>query len=216
MKIGVLDLQGSVIEHINILNKCGAIAVAVKYPQELDGLAGLIIPGGESTVIGRLMRRYNFTDKIKQLAVKGGLAVYGTCAGMVLLSAHINSEEVNDYKLGLIDIEVKRNAFGRQQESFEADINIKEIADKPYPAVFIRAPIINKTSEGVEILAEYEGKIIAARQNNILVSSFHPELTDDVRFHKYFITMCQTRNHREHRVNAERTQRILTRRCASK
>lgn len=187
MKIGVLDLQGSVIEHINILNKCGVLAIAVKYPQELDNLSGLIIPGGESTVIGRLMRRYDFIDKIKRLAEKGGLAVYGTCAGMVLLSSRVNSEEVNDYKLGLIDIETQRNAFGRQQESFEADINIKEVGDKPYPAVFIRAPIISKPGRGVTILAEYEGRIIAARQNNILVSSFHPELTEDIRFHKYFV-----------------------------
>lgn len=206
MKIGVLDLQGSVIEHINILNKCGAHAVAVKYPQELDELSGLIIPGGESTVIGRLMRRYNFTDKIKRLAAKGDLAVYGTCAGMVLLSSGVNSEEVDDYKLGLIDIEVERNAFGGQQESFEADINIKEVGDKPYPAVFIRAPIINKAGKGVDVLAKYEGRIIAARQNNILVSSFHPELTEDIRFHEYFIIMCQIKNHREHRERGKTTE----------
>lgn len=191
MKIGVLDLQGSVIEHINILKNCGAETVAVKYPDQLDSLQGLIIPGGESTVIGRLISRYNFKDKIKQLATSGALAVYGTCAGMVLLSSKVNSSDVEPYKLDLINIDVLRNAFGRQKESFEADIAINILGEKAYHAIFIRAPIITKTEKGVEILARYEDKIIAARQNNILVSSFHPELSTDKRFHEYFIKIAK-------------------------
>lgn len=187
MKIGVLALQGSVAEHINILKKCGVKAETIKYPFQLDSLDGLIIPGGESTTIGRLLNRYNFTDKIKYLALSGKLAVYGTCAGMVLLSSNPNSCDVESYKLGLIDIEVTRNAFGRQAESFEAPLNINELGKNPYRAVFIRAPIINKAGKDVKILAVYDGKIVAAEHNNILVSSFHPELTEDTRFHKYFI-----------------------------
>lgn len=187
MKIGVLALQGSVTEHINILKKCGVKSETIKYPLQLDSLDGLIIPGGESTTIGRLLYRYNFTDKIKHLALSGKLAVYGTCAGMVLLSSKPNSCDVEPYKLGLIDIEVTRNAFGRQTESFEAYLDINELGENPYRAVFIRAPIINKAGKGVRILAVYDGKIVAAEHNNILVSSFHPELTEDTRFHKYFI-----------------------------
>lgn len=190
MKIGVLALQGSVAEHLSLLKKCGVFPVAVKYPEELENLSGLIIPGGESTAIGRLLSRYKFIDKIKKLAKEKKLAVYGTCAGLVLVSSRSAKGEVEPFKLDLINIEVIRNAFGRQCESFEAGLGVSGFNGKPFPAVFIRAPIISKAEETVTVLAKYEDKIVAARQDNILVTSFHPELTNDKRFHEYFITMA--------------------------
>ena len=161
-------------------------ALPVRLPQELEKLDGLIIPGGESTSISRLMLDYNLTDEMKNLA-QNGLPVFGTCAGMILLANEISDgEEVKP--LGLMKIRVRRNAFGRQRESFEADLSIPVLGEKPFPGVFIRAPFIEQTNSKVEILAKLDDDtIVAARQGKLLVSSFHPELTDDLRFHQYFL-----------------------------
>ncbi|MFH1453652.1 MAG: pyridoxal 5'-phosphate synthase glutaminase subunit PdxT [Armatimonadota bacterium] len=187
MRIGVLALQGAISEHINLLKKCGVEPVEVKYPDQLDSISGLILPGGESTAIGRLLERYSFIEKIKDLAKKGRIALYGTCAGMVLLSTDTGCGEVSPYTLGLMDIRVKRNAFGRQRESFEAGLKVSGLGEKDFPAVFIRAPVVSEAGKDVEILSKYENRIVAVRQGNILAASFHPELTGDKRFHEYFI-----------------------------
>ncbi len=185
MKIGVLASQGAFVEHIAILRQLKDDAVPVRLPGELDGLDGLIIPGGESTSISKLMLDYNLIDKLKNLA-KNGLPIFGTCAGMILLAKEIPGSEVEP--LGLMKIRVRRNAFGRQRESFETELSIPVLGEKPFPAVFIRAPVIEQVNSGVEILARLEdGTIVAARQGKLLVSAFHPELTNDLRFHQYFL-----------------------------
>jgi 5'-phosphate synthase pdxT subunit len=185
MKIGVLASQGAFIEHINTLNKLGVEAIPVRLPGQLAGLDGLIIPGGESTTISKLLKDYDLFDLIKQLA-RDGMPVFGTCAGMILLAKEIPDHSVEP--LGLIDITVRRNAFGRQTDSFEADIPIPALGKKPFHAVFIRAPLIEKTNGTVEVLARLEnGTAVAAREGRYLVTAFHPELTDDLRFHRYFL-----------------------------
>lgn len=185
MKIGVLASQGAFAEHIAVLRQLGVKTVPVRLPQELMGLDGLIIPGGESTSIGRLVLAYDLVGGIKDLA-RDGLPVFGTCAGMILL-AKKNSDAYPE-PLELMDITVRRNAFGRQKESFETELLIPVLGEKPFPGVFIRAPLIEQVDDGVEILARLaDGALVAARQNNLLVSAFHPELTDDLRFHQYFL-----------------------------
>ncbi|MFQ6122799.1 MAG: pyridoxal 5'-phosphate synthase glutaminase subunit PdxT [Dehalococcoidales bacterium] len=185
MKIGVLASQGAFVEHIAVLRQLGVEAVPVRLPQELTGLDGLIIPGGESTSISRLMLDYNLVSKIKNLA-KDGLPIFGTCAGMILL-AKKNSDSYPE-PLGLMDIIVRRNAFGRQRESFEAELLIPVLGEKLFPGVFIRAPVIERINGEVEILAKLaDGTKVAARQGKLLATAFHPELTDDLRFHQYFL-----------------------------
>ena len=184
-KIGVLALQGAFVEHIQFLRKLDVDALSVRLPQELEGLDGLVIPGGESTAIAKLMQSYNLTKTIQEL-VSCGLPVFGTCAGMILLSK--SASQLNSERIGAIDIEVTRNAFGRQIDSFETDIPIPSLGERAFHAVFIRAPLITKTGPGVEILARLEdGVSVAARQGKVVVCAFHPELTDDVRFHRYFL-----------------------------
>jgi len=190
MKIGVLASQGAFAEHIAALSQLGAEAVPVRLPRELDGLDGLIIPGGESTSIIRLMRDYRLIGEIKDLA-RNGLPVFGTCAGMILLANEVSGGN-NTELLGVMKIRVKRNAFGRQRESFEAEISIPVLGEEPFPGVFIRAPIIELANSDVEILARLDdGACIAARQDKLLASAFHPELTDDLRFHQYFLDIAQ-------------------------
>jgi len=195
--IGVLALQGSFIEHMAVLVRLGVEPPAVKLPKDLVGLDGLIIPGGESTTIGKLAATYELIDELKRLA-EDGLPIWGTCAGMILLAQEI--EGANQPHLGLMDIVVERNAFGRQVESFEADILIpaldlvssEEEKGKRFHAIFIRAPSIKRVGEGVEVLASLdEGIIVAARQRNLLATAFHPELTEDTRFHRYFLKMIE-------------------------
>ncbi len=197
-RIGVLALQGSFIEHIAILERLGVEPPAVKLPKDLVGLDGLIIPGGESTTIGKLAATYRLKDEIKRLG-EDGLPVWGTCAGMIMLAREI--EAATQPHLGLMDIEVSRNAFGRQVESFEADLVIsalesvssEEEKGKGFRAVFIRAPSIKRVGEGVEVLATLdEGVIVAAQQRNLLATAFHPELTEDTRFHRYFLKMVES------------------------
>lgn len=191
VRIGVLALQGAVREHIQHIEALGAVGMAIKRPRELKEIAGLIIPGGESTTIGKLMVEYEFIDAIRDFHA-AGKPIYGTCAGMILLAKTIT--EGDQPLLSLMDIEARRNAFGRQRESFEADLAIKGIGS--FKAIFIRAPWIESVGEGVDTLAEFDtiehGNVkVMARQGSLLASAFHPELTGDVRVHKYFLNMIK-------------------------
>ena len=186
MRIGVLASQGAFVEHIVMLRQLEVEAVPVRLLGELDGVDGLIIPGGESTSISKLMRDYDLINEVKSLA-REGLPIFGTCAGMILLASEISDSDVEP--LSVMDIAVRRNAFGRQRDSFEAELSIPVLGEKPFPGVFIRAPIIVRVNGGVEILASLGDAIVAAREGKLLASAFHPELTDDLRFHQYFLDM---------------------------
>jgi 5'-phosphate synthase pdxT subunit len=192
MKIGVLALQGAYIEHARVLSKLGIEAIEVRLPCHLGGLAGLIIPGGESTTILKLMHIYSIFEPLREL-ILAGFPVLGTCAGMICLSNRVsNSQQSVLQPLAVMDIDVKRNAFGRQVDSFEEDLKIAGLGREHYHAVFIRAPLIEKVGPAVKVLGRLsEGRIVSAQQGNLLVSSFHPELTDDLRFHKYFLKMAR-------------------------
>jgi 5'-phosphate synthase pdxT subunit len=187
VKIGVLALQGAVAEHLRMLQLAGVEAVPIKKVSQLVDISGLIIPGGESTTIGKLIRQYGFLEPLLDLARKG-FPLFGTCAGMIILAKNIAGQ--TDVHLGLMDIHVQRNAFGRQRESFETDLHIDEVAPD-FRAVFIRAPLILEVDEKVKVLAKHQDQIVAARQKNYLVASFHPELTDDARLHAFFVQMVQ-------------------------
>lgn len=187
MKIGVLASQGAYAEHIAKLEQLGVEAVPVRLPADLDGLDGLVIPGGESTSISRLNAHYKLTGKIRKLA-GDGFPVLGTCAGMILLG---RQKEASLETLGLMDITVRRNAFGRQTESFETELDVPVLGGKPFPAVFIRAPLMEEVNGSVEVLVRLaDGTIVAARQGNLVALAFHPELTDDLRFHRYFLDIA--------------------------
>jgi 5'-phosphate synthase pdxT subunit len=188
MKIGVLALQGAFREHARMLQQLGADTVLVKLPKHLDGIEGLVIPGGESTTIGKLMREYDLLEPIRAMGQEG-LPVFGTCAGMIVMAKEIEGAE--EPHLGLMSVRVNRNSFGRQRESFETELDMPAIGEEPYPAVFIRAPHVTKVGEGVDVLARYGDRIVAAREKNFLALSFHPELTDDSRIHKYFLSMVE-------------------------
>jgi 5'-phosphate synthase pdxT subunit len=195
MTIGVLALQGDFQEHCVMLHSLGVATREVRLPEHLTGLAGLIVPGGESTTIGKIARAYDLIEPIRALAL-AGLPVWGTCAGMILLAQDIGGEPPY---LGLMPISVKRNAFGRQIASFEADLEVPALAElgsavtvRSYHAVFIRAPLIAAVGVGVDPLARLaDGTIVAARMGNLLVTSFHPELTPDTRFHALFVTSTE-------------------------
>lgn len=189
MKIGVLALQGAFREHEQMLRKLDSETVQVRREHDLEGIDGLIIPGGESTTIGKLLIEWQLFDKIKEMGASG-LPVFGTCAGMILLAKDIvNSDQP---RLGLMDMLAHRNAFGRQVDSFEADIGVPCLGPEPFRAVFIRAPYIMKAVPGVEVLARYGDKIVAARQGRFLAAAFHPELTDDPRMHRYFVNIIKS------------------------
>jgi 5'-phosphate synthase pdxT subunit len=185
MKIGVLALQGSVIEHVKMLKKCRVEPVIVRLPRDLNDINGLIIPGGESTTIGKLIKKYGFDKEIKR-RYKEGMPIYGSCAGAILLAKNIIDSK--QPKLGLMNISVKRNDYGRQVDSFEAELNI---FDKPFKGIFIRAPVIDSMHNGCKMLAEFDNKPVMVEQNNLLISTFHPELTGDLRIHKYFVDMVE-------------------------
>jgi pyridoxal 5'-phosphate synthase pdxT subunit len=188
MKIGVLALQGAFREHIEALRELGVEAVEVRLPEQLEGLDGLIIPGGESTTIGKLAVHYGLQEAIRRY-LGAGKPVYGTCAGMIMLSKDSGSDQP---LLGVMDIKVARNAFGRQIDSFETDLDVPELGKEPFPAVFIRAPKIESVGPDVDVLAKLDdGTPVAAREGNLLVTAFHPELTDDLRFHRYFLAMVE-------------------------
>jgi 5'-phosphate synthase pdxT subunit len=184
VKIGVLALQGAVAEHIQMLSSLGAEAVPVRLPSELEGLDALIIPGGESTTISKLLYDYGLMEPIRRLAKKG-FPIFGTCAGLVLLAKKVPNLQMES--IGVMDIEVERNAFGRQVDSFEADLKIPALHNGTFHGIFIRAPIIEKVERGVEVLCQLNGKPVAVRQRKLLACAFHPELTNDLRLHKYFL-----------------------------
>ncbi|MCX6006031.1 MAG: pyridoxal 5'-phosphate synthase glutaminase subunit PdxT [Chloroflexi bacterium] len=187
MIIGILALQGDFIEHIHMLEKLGVKTAEIRKPGELDQVQGLIIPGGESTTMMKLMHSFGLIDPIKQFAA-GKLPVWGTCAGLICIASNVHNPDSTPMEtLGLMNITVTRNAFGRQVDSFETTLQIAELQDGPFPGVFIRAPYIEKAGKGVEVLAALpDGRIVAARQGNLLATSFHPELTSDSRLHRYF------------------------------
>jgi 5'-phosphate synthase pdxT subunit len=192
MKVGVLALQGDFAEHQGMLASLGVEAVQVRLPGELAGLSGLILPGGESTTMGKLMLAYGLLEPLR--AFGASHAIWGTCAGAILLSRDIHREQP---LLGLMDITVQRNAFGRQVDSFETDLEVRlngssDFAGKPYHAVFIRAPLIERVYGQAKVLAALpDGRIVAAQQGRLLATSFHPELTPDDRFHRYFLELAK-------------------------
>lgn len=185
MKIGVLALQGAFIEHIKVLRSLQVETVEVRKPEQLRDLDGLIIPGGESTTFGKLAVEYGLIEPIRALCATGK-PVWGTCAGMIFLAKDIGRTQP---LIGVMDIQVKRNAFGRQVDSFEVDLDVPALEPRaPFHAIFIRAPLIASAGKSVEVLAKLDnGAIVAARQGNLLATSFHPELTNDTRFHQYFL-----------------------------
>ncbi|MGA7271489.1 MAG: pyridoxal 5'-phosphate synthase glutaminase subunit PdxT [Acidimicrobiia bacterium] len=184
-RVGVLSLQGDVREHLRALRLAGAETLGVKTPGQLDEIDALVIPGGESTTIGKLAARFGLLEPIRT-ATEDGMPVFGTCAGMIFLASAIT--EGSQPLLGNLDVVVQRNAFGRQNESFEADLEVVGF-DRPYHAVFIRAPWVEKLGAGVEVMAEVDGHPVLIRQEKILASSFHPELTEDSRIHHMFLDL---------------------------
>ncbi len=191
-RFGVLALQGAVPEHLRALAAVGVEPVAVKWPEDLDGLTGLILPGGESTTIGDLMDYYGLTEAIKAFARSGG-ACYGTCAGAILMATEIHGGKPGQPRLGIIPMTIQRNGFGRQVDSCEVPLHVPAIGAAPFHTVFIRAPYIAAVTDGVEVLATYQDKIVAVRYGRHLATAFHPELTDDRRIHRLFVeTALQT------------------------
>ena len=187
MRIGVLALQGAVREHLVSLERCGVSGKPVKHTADLADLDGLIVPGGESTTVGKLLVRYGMLTPIKEKAL-AGMAVFGTCTGLILLARHI--EGYDQPCLGLMEMTVRRNAFGRQVDSFETGLSIAALGTEPFRAVFIRAPEVIRVDPSVECLAHYEDRIVLVRQGRFLAAAFHPELTADARLHQYFLQEC--------------------------
>ena len=188
MEVGVLAIQGDFAEHIAVLGKLGVTAREIRLPEQLDSLDGLIIPGGESTTLSRLMTIYKLREPIAQMAAQGH-AVWGTCAGMIMLSREITEQD--PVPLDVMDIGVQRNAFGRQVDSFEQDLNVNALGGAPYHAIFIRAPVIIRVGQGVKVLSALEDeRPVAVQQGNLMATSFHPELTNDYRFHSYFLDLA--------------------------
>jgi 5'-phosphate synthase pdxT subunit len=188
-RIGVLALQGDFAEHIGIFQRLGIAAQEVRHPQELTGLDGLVIPGGESTTVARLISEFALLEPLRERA-QNGFPIWGTCTGMIVLAQR--ASELEWPTLGALAIAVQRNAFGRQVDSFETDLDVPALGEQAFHAVFIRAPIVEEVDDGVEVLAKLEnGKAVAVRQANALATAFHPELTEDDRFHRYFIDMVR-------------------------
>lgn len=187
-RVGVLALQGAFREHAQAIRALGAEAVEVRLPEQLEGLDGLILPGGESTAIGQLIQEFGLDPALRRFA-EDGRPIYGTCAGMILLATDIAGSQ--QYRLGLMKMRAQRNAFGRQRESFEADVAIPVLGEEPFPAVFIRAPYIESVQDPCQVLAVHGDKIVMARQGRLLATAFHPELTGDLRLHRYFLNMVR-------------------------
>ena len=195
LKIGVLALQGDFREHIRAIERLGASARPIRLPKDLADLDGVILPGGESTAIGKLMVAYGLVEPLRE-RIAGGLATWGTCAGLILLAKETDNALLGQPLLATMDIRVRRNAFGTQRESFETELTIPALGARPVHAVFIRAPLIESVGAGVDILGRLEqapgdsgANIVAARQGYLLGTAFHPEVTDDLRFHSYFLNM---------------------------
>jgi pyridoxal 5'-phosphate synthase pdxT subunit len=187
MKIGVLGLQGDVREHLRAVEAVGASPIAVKRADELSSVDALILPGGESTTIGKLLDRFELLEPLKR-RVADGMPVYGTCAGLILLADNVVGKEDAPHRIGALDVDVRRNAYGRQVESFEADLDLIGLEDR-FRAVFIRAPVIERVGDSVSTLASFDGHPVLVRQGPLLASSFHPEMTGDRRIHQMFVDM---------------------------
>jgi pyridoxal 5'-phosphate synthase pdxT subunit len=188
MKIGVLALHGAVIEHIQTLRSIGVDAVPVRLPEDLIGISGVIMPGGESTTMRKLVARWGLRQPVMDLAASGA-PILGTCAGMIVLAREIVGGEEPVFPL--LDVTVERNAFGRQLDSFETDLSVPVLGDRPVHAIFIRAPIIGRVGPGVEVLARLpDQRVVAVRQRNVIAISFHPELAGETRFHRLVVTMA--------------------------
>jgi 5'-phosphate synthase pdxT subunit len=185
MRVGVLALQGAFREHVLMFEALGAATVTVRLPGQMEGLDGMVIPGGESTAIAKLMRTYGFYEAIRERH-SAGMAVWGTCAGAILMAREIGDALPDQEPLGLMEISVRRNAYGRQVDSFETPLDIRHLGDR-FPGVFIRAPLIERVGSDVEVLAEHDGRIVAARERDMLATTFHPELTGDTRVHRFFM-----------------------------
>ena len=193
MTVGVLAVQGAFIEHEKMLRLMGAETIEVRLPEHLENLDSLIIPGGESTTIGQVAEQWGLLDPIRAFA-QSGRPLWGTCAGMILMAKQVSDSVPGQPLLRLMDLSVRRNAFGRQVDSFETDLEVPALGDPPFHAVFIRAPLIERVGKGVKVLARLDdGTIVAARQRNLLATAFHPELTDDDRFHRYFVGLSEMR-----------------------
>jgi len=188
LRIGVLSLQGGVAEHIDHINKLGHEGVEIKKLEDMNDLQGIILPGGESTTIGNILRERKMLAILREKIISG-FPVWGTCAGMILLAKY--NEESSQGHLKVMDIKVKRNAYGSQVNSFKKNIIINEISSDPIPLIFIRAPLITEVFEDVNIICTVDDKIVAARQNNMFATSFHPEMTDNLEVHRYFVNMCK-------------------------
>jgi 5'-phosphate synthase pdxT subunit len=186
MKVGVLALQGDVREHISSLIACGVDPISVRRSSEIEAVDALVLPGGESTTIAQLSEVFGIYDQLKK-RIDDGMPVYGSCAGMILLANEILDSKVGQKTFGGLNITVRRNAFGRQVDSFESDINFNDGSNELVRAVFIRAPWVEKVGEGVEILSSVNNHPVAVRSKTLLATSFHPELTGDHRIHRYFI-----------------------------
>ena len=188
MEVGVLAIQGDFAEHITVLGELGVTAREIRLPEQLHSLDGLIIPGGESTTLSRLMTIYNLRDPISEMAAQGH-AIWGTCAGMIMLSQEITEQD--PIPLGIMDIGVQPNAFGRQVDSFEQALNVDGLGEDPYHAIFIRAPVIIRVGPTVKVLSKLEDqRPVAVQQDNLIATSFHPELTRAPRFHSYFLNLA--------------------------
>ena len=189
MKIGVLGLQGDVREHERALDAAGATPVVVRRPDEVASVDALILPGGESTTIGKLLDRFDLLEPLRERA-ESGMPLYGTCAGMILMASEIEGPQAAPHRLGVMDITVRRNGYGRQVESFEADLDVAGF-DHPLRAAFIRAPVVERVGDGVEVLASCESRPVLVRQGALLASSFHPEMTGDPRVHELFVALVR-------------------------
>lgn len=194
MKIGVLGIQGAIQEHLSILRKAGVEPSWLKDRKELDSVTALVMPGGESTTMIKLLKRFEMWEALRN-RIEDGMPVLATCAGMILLSKTIENV-VNQDSLGVLDISVKRNGYGRQINSFEVDLQIDEIGPEPFRAVFIRAPKIESIGGEVRVLTSYEESPVLVRQGNVLAASFHPELTGDLRIHRYFLKIAEAAGQR--------------------
>jgi pyridoxal 5'-phosphate synthase pdxT subunit len=212
MKIGVLALQGAFVEHVRTFRSIGVEAVEVRLPADLDGVSGLTLPGGESTAIRRLIERWDLRQPILDLA-ESGAPIFGTCAGLILLAREIAGGE--EPVLPLLDVAVRRNAFGRQLDSFEGELSVPMLGDDPVHGVFIRAPVIERVGPAVDVLARLDdGRIVAVRERNVIATAFHPELAGETRFHRLVATMAaehedpgEGSGRRHHPVRRERTPR---------
>ena len=191
VKTGVLALQGAFARHAEVLRACGAHPIEVRTPDELTDIDALVLPGGESTTMSMMLERNELFEPLRA-RLEAGLPAFGTCAGLILLSAHVLDGREDQRSFGVIDLDVRRNAYGRQIDSFEADLSVDALGSERFPAVFIRAPAVERVGEEVEVLAVLDDRPVLARQGGVLVAAFHPELSDDARLHQLFLDSVES------------------------